>query len=231
MIPALIFYLIKRFNWKLNTPKISAIKKLKKLVRLKTALFLVVIISLFAFTSLEEHKALTYNVVKNNDVIGTITLNKNTIGDSIIFTLESHIKATFLFEFNIIGKEKSIYKNTTLVYSSVFRTLNNKVKANHQIVLKKGAYHLQSNESTQAVNLNCIKQNLVKLYFKEPIGLTSVFCDNLKKTVKVKPLGNSKYMVDFSKGKYNIFHYKNGKCIKIEAKSKLFNVTIIPAVS
>lgn len=227
MIPALIFYLIKRFRRKSN--KQISPKGLKHITaKLKAILFLIVITTSFAFSNTEEHKALTYNVVKNNQIIGTIKINKNVVLDSTTYMLQSNIKAKFLFKFNIVGKEKSIYKNGELVYSSVFRTLNNKTKANHEIVLKKGQYHLLTEKSSHTLNFGSIKQNLITLYFEEPVGVSSVFCDNLNEIVAVKPLGHGKYKVDFSNGKHNIFHYKHGKCIKIEAVSTLYNVTLIP---
>ena len=228
MIPALIFYLIKRFGRKSDKQKSP--KGLKKITtKLKAILFLVALTTSLAFSNIEEHKAITYNVVNNNEVIGSIKINKNALIDSITYTLESNINVKFLLKFNIKGREKSIYKEGKLVYSSVLRTINNKTKTNHQIVLNKGKYDLYSNKSSQTLSLDIIKQNLITLYFKEPVGVTSVFCDNLKGIVKVKPLGKSKYRVDFSNGKHNIFHYKNGKCIKIEAVSTLFRVTLIPA--
>jgi hypothetical protein len=170
-------------------------------------------------------------VVKNNSVIGTINITRLTQKDSVVYSLQSNIKAKYILKFNISGKETSIYKNDVLVYSSVLRKFNNQVKANHTIIYKNKQYHLKLSGNLQPLNFNEIQQNLVMLYFKEPKGFTSIFCDNLKQMVKLKPLGNGRYKVPFSNGKHNIFHYKNGKCIKIEAKSNLFNVTLIPAKS
>ncbi|MFL1013030.1 DUF6134 family protein [Flavisericum labens] len=228
MIPALIFYLLKRFRKNNNPNKIRG--NLKKIaLRLKSVFFLVAILSSLAFNDTDRSKALTYHVVKNNKVIGTININKNGIGDSTIYHLKSHIQAKFLFKFNVIGQEKSIFKNGVLVYSSVFRTLNNKTKVNHKIVFKDGRYNLNITGLSGASNTSLIKRNLITLYFNEPIGVETVFCDNLKKMVAVKPLGDGTYKVDFEYGKHNVFHYKNGKCIKVEAVSKLFNVILIPA--
>ena len=55
--------------------------------------------------------------------------------------------------------------------------------------------------------------------------------DNHPTNPKVEPLGKGIYKVELSKGKYNIFHYKNGRCVKIEAVSPLFDVTLIPVLS
>lgn len=230
MIPALILYLIRRFKRKSDPSKECA--TLKKLVlKLKSVLFFVVVACSFAFTSVSSSKALKYYVVKNNEIIGTIEMSKSSFDDSIVYNLESNIKAKFLLKFNITGKEKSIYKNGLLIYSSVLRTLNNKTKVNHRIIFKGEKYKLQSDKRDEVLNFNLIKHNLIMLYFNEPLGVTTVFCDNLKEMVTVSSLGKGKYKVDFSSGKHNIFHYKNGKCIKIEAISPLFDVTLIPVKS
>ena len=233
MIPALILYLIRRFKRKSDPPKLSKGRgTLKKLaLKLKSVLFFAIITCSFAFTDVGNSKALKYYVVKNNEVIGTIIISKNSFYDSIVYHLESNIKAKFIIKFNVTGKEKSIYKNGILVYSSVFRTLNSKTKVDHKIIFKDGQYNLQTDKSHETLSFNLIKQNLITLYFDEPIGVTTVFCDNLKEMVTVNALGSGKYKVDFSSGKYNVFHYKTGKCIKIEAVSTLFDVTLIPVES
>ena len=72
-----------------------------------------------------------------------------------------------------------------------------------------------------------IRSNLITLFFKEPIDVREIYADNSRKFVNVTSMGQGMYKVHFSNGKYNIFHYKNGKCIRIDAISSLFNVTLI----
>jgi hypothetical protein len=192
-------------------------------------LFFLFVVSLSYGTNTNPTNHITYKVVRNDEVIGTIQITCNTQNDSKTYSLESKITAKYIFKFNITGKETSIYKNGVLVYSSVFRKLNNKIKANHTIVYDKEQYHLKLADELERLDFNKIQQNLVTLYFNEPKGVTSIFCDNQKEMVKLQALGNGRYKVDFLNGKYNIFHYENGRCIKIEANSNLFNVTLIPA--
>lgn len=230
MIPALIFYILKRLKGKSNIPEPSL--RLKKLVlKLKAVLFFFAIIISFSFNDINTREDLTYQIIKNNRVIGVININKNIVEDSVTYILESNISAKFLFKFDITGKEKSIYKNGVLVYSSVFRTVNGKTKVDHKLKLVNGEYSLQSSETHQALDYSKIKQNLITLYFNEPIGLKTVYCDNLKEMVNIYSLGGGSYKVEFTNGNYNIFHYENRKCIKIEAISTLFNVTLIPVES
>lgn len=227
MIPVLIFYLVKRF--KLNSSLSKRKMEIKKIaIRIKTFLFGLAVIGSFAFSK-DNSKFLVYHVIKNDAVIGTIEINKRIVDDSVIYSSESHIKATFLLTFNVMAKEKSIYNNGVLVYSSILRKLNNKTKANNEIVFENGHYKFQSSGNSRVLNFNSIRQNLITLYFEEPNGTSTVFCDNLKSMVCIIPLGNHSYKVELSNGAYNIFYYKNGKCVKIDAVSKLFNVTLIPA--
>ena len=179
----------------------------------------------------EPKKPLIYNIIRNDEVIGKIEINLSTNGDSIVYDIESDVLAKFILKFKVLGKEKYIYKNGTLVYSSQFRTLNNKVKTNHSILYDKGEYSLKTPEKISPLDFEAIKCNLVKLYINEPVGVNWVFCDNQQQMVKVEPLGNGVYKVEFSRGKYNIFYYENGRCVKIKAVSPLFDVTLIPLMS
>ena len=169
--------------------------------------------------------------LKNNNIIGSIKITENISRDSVTYTIESQVETKLILTFKVVGKEKYIYRDGTLIYSSLYRTLNNKVKTNHCILYNDGEYSLQTPEKISPLSFEDIKQNLMILYVHEPIGVKSVFCDNQKQMVKVEPLGKGIYKVELSKGKYNIFHYKNGRCVKIEAVSPLFDVTLIPVLS
>lgn len=170
-----------------------------------------------------------FRIVRNDRDIGAIMINQSATGDSIIYSINCDVKVNFIFSFEVVGKEKYIYKNGTLIYSSLYRTLNNSVKANHSILYNDGEYTLHTNEKISSLNIkDAIKYNLMVLYVNEPIGIDYVFCDNQQQMVKVKPIATSIYKVELSKGKYNIFHYDNGRCIKVEAVSPLFKVNLIP---
>jgi hypothetical protein len=167
-------------------------------------------------------------VIRNNDVIGSINVSCAIKNDSTTYYLDSHINVKCLFTFNIKGKETSIFKNNMLVYSSVFRKINDKVKSKHKVIYKNKQYHEKSAKALIPLDLNRIQNNLVSLYFNEPKKINHVYSAYLKEVVDVEFMGQGRYKVDLSTGKYNIFHYKNGKCIKIEAFSRFFSVTLIP---
>lgn len=223
----LILYTLSKFR---SIPsKSKKILLLKKFVKKTIAvLFLLTFASHYGSNPPEP---IIFNIVKNNLVIGSIKISIHKAKDSVIYTINSEVEAQFILKYKAVGKEKYIYKDGALIYASLYRTLNSKVKTNHSIVYSQGQYHIQTPNKINPLNFDKIKQNLMLLYLYEPIGITSVFCDNQTQMVKVKPLGYGGYKVELSKGKYNIFYYRNGKCVKIEAVSPLFDVILIPVVS
>ncbi len=229
MIPMLILYLIKKFKRGSRFSKrIACVKRIAMKLKIAAALF---IVTTSHANDKKQVQHVSYNVVRNNTVIGTINVTCDIENDSTIYSLDSDIDVRFLLKFSIKGEETSIYKNGILIYSSVFRKVNNKVKAHHNVVYRNKKYHLKKSGSSKKLDFTTIRDNLVMLYFKEPKGVKSIYCDNIKSIVKLEELGNGKYKVDFSDGKFNIFHYENGKCVKVEANSALFSVTLIPVQS
>ena len=227
MIPLLILYVLKRRN--------TVSTNNKCLLKLKTTVQkILVLVMLSVFTCAQgsndpnRETPKVFQIVKNHKVIGTINMVMKVYGDSIIYDSESQINIKLLLKFEITGKEKSVFENGVLVYSSVYRKLNDKVKANHVIARRGSYYSLNDNNKTEVLNINNIEQNLITLYFKEPKNITSIFCDNQKEMIQVKNLGQGKYKVEISNDKYNIFHYKDGKCVEVEAVSPMFDVILKP---
>jgi hypothetical protein len=230
MVPILILYTLRRL--KIISISDQSILKLKSIVHKTLVLVLLLVLtSTHAFNNPTKETPMVFEILKNEKVIGTINMYKKVSGDSITYHSESQIKTRLLLSFNITGNEKSVFKNGVLIFSSVYRTLNNKVKANHSISQQEHFYNIYEDNRVEELRLENIQQNLITLYFKEPIGISTIFCDNQKEMIQIQSLGQGKYKVQISNGKYNIFHYKNGRCIKVEAVSPMFDVILIPIQS
>ncbi|MCR8668306.1 hypothetical protein NO995_11485 [Aestuariibaculum sp. M13] len=230
MIPALILYLIRRMKY--GSDASTDFRKFRDIVlKIKSFLFFFIVSSSFAYNTVNTSEALTYKIVKNNTTIGFINIEKQVESDVTTYVLKSHVEAKFLVNISILCNEKTIYKNGVLIYSSVYRKVNGKVKANHKLLRESGRYTLFYDNKKQLLELDELTQNLITLYFEEPKTIRKIYCDNQKQEIVVTPLNKGCYRVDFEKGKYNVFHYKNGECVKIDAVSKLFNVTLIPVSS
>ncbi|RED50157.1 DUF6134 family protein [Seonamhaeicola aphaedonensis] len=224
MIPMLIMYVLRRSKYgSIIVKKIESNKRV--------FLRFIMLLAILLVTKVQANtggQSLRYSVVKNNKVIGSIAINKSEGNNTITYTLKSEINAKYIIRFNIEGSERSVYKNGKLIFSSVLRKVNNKVKSNHSISFHKGYYNLKTSESEERLNFRAIAQNLIILYFNEPLGVREVYCDNQRKMAKINRLSNGSYKVNISKDKYNIFHYERGRCVKVEAFSSIFKVILIP---
>jgi len=227
MLPVLIYYVLKRYNV-VSISDSNLLKFKTKLHKILVFVLLLVLTTTQAFNNPNNETPKVFQIIKNNKVIGSIDMKMRVSGDSIIYISESQINAKMILTFKIIGKEISVFKSGVLVYSSVYRKLNNKVKVDHNIALLGSNYNLCQNNKTELLDIKKIEKNLISLYFKEPKGIISIFCDNQKEMIQIRSLGGGTYKVEISKDKYNIFHYVDGKCVKVEAFSPLFDVVLIP---
>lgn len=223
----LIMYVLKRSkHGDLICEKLLIYKA--TVIRIVCLLIILLVAKVSAENPSGLNQSVTFNVVKKSKTIGTISIQKVEFKDSIVYTLNSKIDVKFIVNFDIEGAEKSVYKNGKLVYSSVYRRVNNKIKSNHTITLKNGGYNLSGKANQQKLKFEEIPLNLITLYINEPTGIKEIYCDNSKNMAPVTKIGEGRYKVRITKDKYNIFHYKGGRCVKIEAYSSLFDVILIP---
>ena len=110
MIPILIYYAIKRFNESHSKP--LSLLNFKKFIKKVIA-----ILCLLAFTSnygSNPKAPLIFNIIKNNNVIGSIKITENISRDSVTYTIESQVETKLILTFKVVGKEKYIYRDGTL---------------------------------------------------------------------------------------------------------------------
>lgn len=210
----------------------SFLSRLKSITRIdfKTKIVFMVLLLLFIKSSNAQDKSLSFEVWKNGSHIGNISMTEKSHSDSVVYDLSSKIVARAIIKINITGLEKSIYKNGKLVYSSVTRKLNSKIKVNKKLLFNGGKYNLINKGRVSTLSINEITDNLVTLYFNEPINLSKVYCDNHQSLAGIDLLESGKYRVTFPDGSYNIFYYEDGKCKKVDAFNALYAVQLISSL-
>ena len=186
---------------------------------------------LLANTSIVNESAevenISFSIIKKNSKIGFINIKKESLDKTTTYTIDSEVRVKVVFSFSAIGKEKSIYKNDILVYSSVYRKLNDKVKLNQSLSFINGKYLLNEKNKKEEINIDVINSNLVTLFFLEPIGIQEVYSDKYKKMIKITPIGKAKYKVVLPNKSISIYHYENGKCTMIDVVGSFFKVKLI----
>lgn len=234
MIPILILYLAKKFG--LRTSQHNRIEVLLRHIQKVIVLIILTVVikanaSNYTNFHSESKSVAVFKVLKNDKIIGTIEIVKQQSENIIIYNVNSEINAKFIFKARVVGKETYVFKNGILEYSALYRTLNNKVKVDQSLVYENGEYYLKKLDSEKLLELKEIGQNLVSLYFLEPQDIKAVYWDLQSEMVNVQCIGKGIYKVKLSNGKYNTFYYEQGRCVKIDAVSPLFSVTLIPKKS
>lgn len=173
-----------------------------------------------------KEERIVFDIINKGNNVGYIIIEKSSKENTTIYNVNSEVETQFIIKFKAEGKERSVYRNDTLIYSSIYRKLNNKIKVNQTLKFKKGSYAILKGKNESSINLNAITCNLVVLFFEEPLGVEKVYCDKLKKELNIIKLAKGKYKVKFPNGSYNVFNYKNGQIAHIDAVGSFYKVTL-----
>jgi len=228
MLILLTLHIINRFR---NGGELT-IDLNKILNQLITKLKYVLPFLLISFTS-EDHKPETletirFEIVKKSKALGYIDIQKMISNEKTTYRVQSEVNTKFLIEFKASSKETYVYENDTLIYSSIYRTINDRVKVDQSLAYNQGNYLLKKKKGNQLLNRGVIKCNLIQLFFEEPINKQQVYCDKLNLNLKIQRIEPSRYKITFPNKSYNIFNYVNGKCDLIEAVGSFYKVKLLP---
>ena len=226
MIIILLIYGYKKIFKKSHSFDIvTALKKLVFKIKYIIPFFLLAYTGVYNETT--EVEKISFSVINKDSNIGYIDIEKASLDKTTTYTIDSEVKVKVVFSFNAVGREKTIYKNDTLIYSSIYRKLNNKVKLDQSLSLINGKYFLNTKNKKEEINIDIISSNLVTLFFFEPVGIHKIYSDKFKKMVKITPIGKGMYKVVLPNKSISIYHYKNGKCTTIDVVGSFFKIKLV----
>ncbi|MBC7845080.1 MAG: hypothetical protein H7Y10_01145 [Flavobacterium sp.] len=174
-----------------------------------------------------QNLQLNYKIIRNGEEIGWLRLDKNTVGNTSVLLLVSEIKTKIVFPIAVFAKESSTFEKGKLVCSSQIRRTNGAIKLEKQTRLMGNEYEVTANGEKKKLSFSTITENLLSLYFQEPIATKSVYCDNQQCFVKVARTDDGGYKVQFPNGNVNCFYYKEGVCAKIKIVHSFYSVEVI----
>lgn len=212
-----------RLSFKINLKRVSYnfLRKLKYLF----------IFLLFSFSdpevNLNASETIVFSVSRHNDSIGFVAIKRTNLENVTSYIIDSEVNVRVIFNFKANGHEKSIYKDDVLVYSSMYRKMNDKLKLDQSLTLENGSYIFNNGGKKEKLTLNSIKHNLVTLLYMEPKGIKEVYSDKYKCMVQIFFLGNEKYKIELPNKSTSVYHYKNGECIRVELKGSFYKVDLI----
>ena len=174
-----------------------------------------------------QDQKLSYQVIRNGDVIGHMSFQQLKQGCSTHLWVESEVKARFILLLIILAKEETIYSNGILVFSSINRKLNGKEKANIQMKLDGNTYRVNNKGSIEQFNTYPIRFNLLSMYGTEPTQINRAYADNYSEFVPVVKTGANRYKVTLPDGNYNNYFYQDGICTRVEVHNSMYSLQLV----
>ena len=181
----------------------------------------------YSDSNIIKEERIAFEIMNKDKSVGYIIVEKKINSDITTYIIKSEVETRFVIKFTAKGKEESVYRNDTLIYSSIYRKLNNKVKVNQSIKFNNGRYSTTKGKHKSNLDIGVITCNLVMLFFEEPQNVDRVYCDKLRKNLKVLKIKTGVYKVNFPNKSYTIYHYKKGLISHIEAVGSFYNVRMI----
>lgn len=221
MIPAFIIWLVKKYL--LHTKKDNKQYTTGGVARRKTISLLIPFL-LFAIPPMAQQQVYHYQVLYKGNNIGDMHLTQRQTGNQLSIKVASNIQMKMLMSVNVQVAEEASYKEDTLIYSSVYRKVNGKEKANRQTKFCNGCYEIVTEGKKGTLNKTAIYYNLVRLYRKEPVNITEVYSDAFQQFLNIEALGDHQYKLVLPDGNYNVYYYQNGICTKVDVHNTFYTV-------
>jgi uncharacterized protein DUF6134 len=225
MIPVLIIWLIKRYRGKNKTKNVAVVSKNpEKYLRL---LLVLLPLALLPIKGYSQNKALTYQIVRNGNKVGTLQFSETSVGDMDHLKMESDVKTRFVFTFTAHSNEEAVYYNGVLLRSSIYRKLNGTEKVNKQHQADNKQYVIHAGERTEVTKNYPIKYSMLSFYSKEPENISEVYSDNFQRFIAIQKTDQHKYKITLPDGSYNNYSYKNGVLNLVEVHHSLYSANIV----
>jgi hypothetical protein len=171
-----------------------------------------------------QERKLLYNVLRNGEIIGKISLTELMNGQKKFMSFSSEVNTRFIFSFSDFSSETAAYDNGVMVYSSFYQKQNGSVKANKTTIADGQRYKLVDGNNTRFENCPPIRYNMLSLYTSPPGNVNKVYSDNYQKHLEIKKIDQNKYRLSLPDGNYNYYTYENGICTKVDIERTLFTI-------
>jgi hypothetical protein len=174
-----------------------------------------------------QERIIHYSVLHRGEKKGTLTLHQQVNAQQVRIKIESDVKSRFLILIHVKSDEEALFRDGILVYSSISRTVNGDLKMNQQLTAAGDSYRLSSEDGNPPLPDYPVHYSILSLYYREPVGISSLYSDNFRQYVPIKKIAAAKYEVDFPNGNYNYYSYKNGVCVQVDVHQSFYDLQFV----
>jgi hypothetical protein len=156
------------------------------------------------------NKTLWYDIIYKEKNIGNLKAIHTYNDSKNTYHTSSTIEIKMIKQFNVNYTYEVSMENHHLKKADVDILVNGKQHAKTITHWHENKYLITKNDKTQDPIKTTIKYSTIQLYFIEPSNIHSCYSEEDGSFNTIESLGNHSYKKINSKGKENIYYYKNG---------------------
>ena len=181
----------------------------------------------FPLTAFSQTKNYTYQVIRNRDQIGSVTIVEKQDKQRRTIELESQIKARIVFTVSVVTSEKTMLEDQRIVYAESRKKINGNDEVSRKLTSTANGYQFINNRKPVQLDNTAIFNNTVSLFVTEPTHSMNVFADTFNKMLVLKKIGEHTYLLELPDGNRNTYRYENGICSEVKLEHKFFTARIV----
>lgn len=191
---------------------------------MRRMLVLVLLIILNCSSYSQSSDTLNYVIVVRNDTIGKLVSIKNKyLDNSITYDVKSSAKYKFLFSFDIKFDYQTKFDPDGIVSQTDFiYKFNGKIKEENKLERNNSGYDIYMEGKYIKSSVGHYSQTALSMYFNEPDISKPILSERFLEPIKIEPLGDHRYRVEFPTEDVNYYQYRDGVCVKI-----LIDMTVV----
>jgi hypothetical protein len=227
MVPVVLYLFLKKYMKK-NWPSIKTRIKQFALQRnffLMLGFLLLMLLKLLTLHA--QQTELQYSIVRNGKVIGWTKLTRSNTNQQVSITMQSEVKARFIFQFLVSAIEQVSFTGGNLVYSSQYRKLNGEIKENKHMKLTSKGYEVYRDDDTQQLLIPPLHFHMLCLYFQEPKENWKVYSDSFERELALERTDDGGYRLKLPDGNSCCYYYQNGICPKVKINQTFYSAEMV----
>ncbi|WP_286814338.1 MULTISPECIES: DUF6134 family protein [unclassified Maribacter] len=154
--------------------------------------------------------SLYFNIVVKDKIVGSLKAAQNSKGSKTNYHSSTTIKTRIIKDISVNHRYDVTFVNNILKKADVNITVNKKPHTKTVTQWENNRYQVIKNDKNLSVLKDSIDYATILLYFKEPIGVDRCYSEQDGSFNTIISLGNHMYKKLNSKGKENVYYYKDG---------------------
>jgi hypothetical protein len=184
--------------------------------------------TLMFFSTFAQNTEYSLGIFFKGDKIGTVKATEIVAGTKSTKDLRTTSDAKVMcVQIHVEMDVNTIQDNGVLVQGTAFKHANRGSEDVHSKTQQTApkTYSVQRNNENSTLTNKVIKTCVIDLYFKEPVGITTVYSNMFAQDVPLAHIGVGKYKLTTPNNKSTTFTYQNGKLMTVESETALGTVT------